>query len=211
MPVSYTFTVAGGEKKTVLLDKAGDLLPTTTDTIVSIVPTILLDFMLLPSGLPTLFDAELCDQIPLVSYINRIHDLFQCSNEAYVIALIYMDRIVHTDQLRINKRNIHRMFLTSLMIATKFIDDYYLTNVDYALAGYCTLKCINELERLFLSIIEYKLHVMPSEFVKFRNYLHVARYKIPQFRQSRIHPITEKCTEGNTDVNSLATKEAIPT
>eukprot|EP01066_Platyproteum_vivax_P006435 Platyproteum_vivax@DN2233_c0_g1_i1.p1 len=188
MPLSYTFTTPEGFQKTVTLEESTDDLLGTSDEIVAIIPAVLSDFMRLPNRKPSVFDSDFAEKVSLNSYFRRIRKYFQCSNEAYVLALIYLNRLTG---FSINQSSVHKLFLTSLVVAAKFIDDEYLYNWAYAKVGFCSLKSLNELEDAFLELIHYNLHVKVKEFVKFRNYLLVTCYKVPLHKRS----IPKKCKE----------------
>eukprot|EP01066_Platyproteum_vivax_P011177 Platyproteum_vivax@DN5070_c0_g1_i1.p1 len=179
MPVLYSVGTLRGFKRTILLDEATDILLPTTEKIVGVVPAILSEFLDVVSDRKTVFDSDFSERLTILEYLTRINGHFMCSNDAYVIALIYMDRVPLCKNFPINRNNVYLIFLTCLVLAVKFIDDHYMSNAKYARGGYCTLKALNRMEQKLLGVLNYNLHVLPPEFIRFRNYLHVAAYKIP--------------------------------
>lgn len=67
--------------------------------------------------------------------VNRIHLYGRCSPSCFVLALVYIDRLIQRDGFVLVSLNIHRIIITSLMIAAKFFDDFYFNNAFYARVG----------------------------------------------------------------------------
>jgi len=99
------------------------------------------------------------------AYLTRLSTYFQCSNECFVLGLVYINRILRLyPSLRICKLNVHRLVLTSLVLAMKFFDDVHYQNAYYAKVGGIQTKEMNNLEFEFLQLLNWKLHVSPLEF-----------------------------------------------
>merc|ERR1719313_475913 len=64
-------------------------------------------------------------------------------------------------------RNVHRLFLTCLLIAHKFWDDRLPLNSHYAKCGGISLKEMNMLEKFFLKTVQFKLHVSDHTYVAY--------------------------------------------
>jgi hypothetical protein len=63
----------------------------------------------------------------------RIAKYAACSGECFVLALVYIDRIIQSNPtFVVNSLNIHRLLITSVMLAAKFFDDQYFNNAYYA-------------------------------------------------------------------------------
>jgi hypothetical protein len=52
-----------------------------------------------------------------------------------VVALIYIDRIIESRNVVLTALNVHRLLITSLMLAAKFFDDLFYNNAFYAKLG----------------------------------------------------------------------------
>ncbi|GFZ02871.1 cyclin p4;1 [Actinidia rufa] len=62
--------------------------------------------------------------ISIQSYLERIFKYANCSPSCFVVAYVYLDRFVQRQpSLPINSFNIHRLLITSVMVAAKFMDD----------------------------------------------------------------------------------------
>jgi len=118
------------------------------------------------------FRALLAPKISIYEYVNRIVLYTNGSEECFVLALIYIERWVKENQgLFVNADNVHRLILTSVMIAEKYLDDESLDNSYYCRVGGLSLKEINELEREFLLMINFNLHVENELFTAWNNCL----------------------------------------
>ncbi|XP_057510201.1 cyclin-U4-1-like isoform X2 [Actinidia eriantha] len=62
--------------------------------------------------------------ISLQSYLERIFKYANCSPSCFIIAYIYLDRFSQMQpSLPIDSFNVHRLLITSRMVAAKFMDD----------------------------------------------------------------------------------------
>ncbi|KAF8943200.1 hypothetical protein BGZ47_005699 [Haplosporangium gracile] len=72
---------------------------------------------------------------------------------------------------RINSFNIHRLLITSLMIAAKFTSDLFYSNARYAKVGGLALPELNQLELEFLFTSKFELNVKVDELQRVGNSL----------------------------------------
>jgi len=123
----------------------------------------------------THFHCVRAPQLSIYDYLLRISKYFQCSNECFVLCLVYIDRIVKLHpEFTICTLNIHRLLVTSVMLAVKFFDDVYYSNAYYAKVGGVKLKEVNALEQQFLRLIDWHLRVSPQEYDQYRNHVFAA-------------------------------------
>lgn len=61
--------------------------------------------------------------ISIQQYVDRIFKYAACSPSCFVVAQIYMDRYVHQADVHLTSLNVHRLLITSVMLAAKFMDD----------------------------------------------------------------------------------------
>lgn len=123
----------------------------------------------------TCFHSVQAPPLSIHRYLLRIARFFQCSNECFVLCLIYIDRIVMLHpEFPICGLNIHRLVVMSAMIAVKFFDDVYYNNAYYAEVAGMRTKEVNSLEAQFLRLIDWRLHVTPEEYSQYRNHVHMA-------------------------------------
>ncbi|PFH32443.1 hypothetical protein BESB_017610 [Besnoitia besnoiti] len=123
-------------------------------------------------GVITVFHSSAEPSIGIGDYIERLARFFRCSNECFVLALIYIDRLVRRRAgFTLNKLNVHRLFITALTVASKFFDDIYYSNSFYAKVGGLSLKELNRLEVTFIILLDFRLHVLPHEFFSARTFI----------------------------------------
>jgi hypothetical protein len=101
----------------------------------------------------------------------RIHKYASCSNECFILALIYIDRLIQRNNFLLTELNVHRVVITAVLLAAKFFDDAYYNNAYYAKVGGVLVSEMNGLEVDFLFRINFSLHVTPDLFQKYREEL----------------------------------------
>lgn len=114
-------------------------------------------------------------RVPTVSveqYLERIFKYAKCSPSCFVVAYAYIDRMIQQEpQLRITSLNVHRILITSILVAAKFLDDLYYDNGYYAKIGGITTQEMNKLERDFLFLLDFRLQVTVSVFESYCSHL----------------------------------------
>jgi len=92
--------------------------------------------------------------------LERIAKYSKCSEECFVLALIYIDRLIRKNEnIMLNSLNVHRLMITSIMLGAKFFDDRYYNNAYFGKVGGVSCKEINLLEIEFLFMINFELYV----------------------------------------------------
>ena len=89
-----------------------------------------------------------------------------------MLALIYIDRLITKRKIVLDQLNVHRLLVTSVMLAAKFFDDVYFDNQHYAQVGGVSKLEINLLELEFLFLLEFDLYVKRTEYDMYRTALH---------------------------------------
>lgn len=83
-----------------------------------------------------------------------------CSPVVFVFALILVDRVQeYNEEFYMTSRNVHRLMITAVLVATKYFDDFYFKNTFYAKLGGVTIDLINELEIEFLNLLNFNCYV----------------------------------------------------
>lgn len=117
----------------------------------------------------TVFHAEKAPLISLPRYLERVLSYAPCSNSCFIIALIYIDRIIQSNSdFILNSFSVHRMLITSVMLATKFFDDETFNNLYYARVGGLQVSELNQLEQKFLLLIDFTLTIQAEVFERYR-------------------------------------------
>jgi hypothetical protein len=99
---------------------------------------------------------------------HRVLKYASCSNECFILALIYIDRLIQRNNFLLTELNVHRVVITAVLLAAKFFDDAYYNNAYYAKVGGVLVSEMNGLEVDFLFRINFSLHVTPDIFEKYR-------------------------------------------
>jgi len=117
----------------------------------------------------TVFHARCIPGIGVKDYLIRIVKHSRCSCESVILSLIYIDRMIQRNRgFLIKSINVHRVIITSVLLAAKFFDDFYYSNEYYAKIGGISNKEMNVLEVEFLNAINFSLHVEPEMFFRYR-------------------------------------------
>ncbi|KAF5761247.1 putative cyclin PHO80, Cyclin-like superfamily [Helianthus annuus] len=110
--------------------------------------------------------------ISIQSYLERIFKYANCSPSCYVVAYVYLDRFTQQQPaLSINSFNVHRLLITGVMVAAKFMDDLYYNNAYYAKVGGISTTEMNFLEVDFLFGLGFQLNVNPTTFHTYFSHL----------------------------------------
>jgi len=113
-----------------------------------------------------LFDAA--GGVPSISlhdYLCRMQKLFQCSNECFVLSMVYIDRILTRNPgFRVSLLNAHKLLVTSVVLAVKFHEDALCSNAYYASVAGVDTRDLNALEEQFLRMVDWRVHVLPEDF-----------------------------------------------
>jgi len=113
----------------------------------------------------TRFHTLRAPEITVKAYLNRIAMYSMCSEESFILALIYIDRLNEVNgNFMVNSLNIHRIIITSIMVAAKFFDDQYSNNAYFGKVGGVSCKEINLLEIEFIFMINFNFYVEPKMF-----------------------------------------------
>eukprot|EP00474_Spongospora_subterranea_P010200 CRZ10658.1 hypothetical protein [Spongospora subterranea] len=126
------------------------------------------DQLVLDPDSVTKFHALKPPAITILDYLERIRKYASCSDECFVLALVYIDRIIQSNHnFTVNSLNVHRLLITSVMLAAKFFDDQYFNNAYYAKVGGVPCHEINSLEVEFLFMINFSLFVTSDAYMQY--------------------------------------------
>lgn len=71
-----------------------------------------------------IFDCREIPDLTIQSYLERIFRYTRAGPSVYVVAYVYIDRFCHNNLgFRINARNVHRLLITTIMVASKYVED----------------------------------------------------------------------------------------
>ncbi|KAF0933810.1 hypothetical protein E2562_019267 [Oryza meyeriana var. granulata] len=105
--------------------------------------------------------------ISVRAYAARIARFAGCSPACYVVAYIYLDRLLRRGRclaLAVDSYSVHRLLITAILSAVKFMDDICYNNAYFAKVGGISLAEMNYLEVDFLFVVGFDLNVTPETF-----------------------------------------------
>ncbi|KAG8071656.1 hypothetical protein GUJ93_ZPchr0006g44390 [Zizania palustris] len=105
--------------------------------------------------------------ISVRAYVARVARFAGCSPACYVVAYIYLDRLLRRGRclaLAVDSYSVHRLLITAVLSAVKFMDDICYNNAYFAKVGGISLMEMNYLEVDFLFGVGFDLNVTPETF-----------------------------------------------
>jgi hypothetical protein len=107
----------------------------------------------------TIFHGSRPANITIKAYLQRIYKCTNVSGGCLVVSLLYIDRFMERNKaILLTSQNVHRIIITSVVLAMKFLDDLYYTNAYYAKISGIPCAEMNALELEFLFRIHFDLH-----------------------------------------------------
>ncbi|KAL0866168.1 hypothetical protein Bca101_045286 [Brassica carinata] len=111
-------------------------------------------------GKTHIFDCREIPDLTIQSYLERIFRYTKVGPSVYVVAYVYIDRFCQVNPgFRISLTNVHRLLITTIMIASKYVEDLNYRNSYFAKVGGLETEDLNRLELEFLFLMGFKLHV----------------------------------------------------
>lgn len=71
----------------------------------------------------TVFDGRSPPEITISDYLDRIFIYSRCSPSCFVVAYIYIHQFLDVTRAHLTPLNVHRLVVTSVMLAAKVFDD----------------------------------------------------------------------------------------
>ncbi|KAI9186101.1 hypothetical protein LWI28_013802 [Acer negundo] len=115
----------------------------------------------------TLFHGSKAPSMSIGQYIERIFKYSTCSPSCLVLAYVYINRYLQRINASLTSLVVHRLLITSIMVAAKYIDDECYNNAYFAKVGGVSTAELNGLEMKFLFTLDFKLHVTTEAFRKY--------------------------------------------
>mmetsp|Transcript_106309 Transcript_106309/g.300782 ORF Transcript_106309/g.300782 Transcript_106309/m.300782 type:complete len:254 (+) Transcript_106309:169-930(+) len=155
------------------------------------------------SAAPSVFNSITVPRISLQCYLERLYGMINCSSTMFLCALILVDRYLgksenHLGQQRVlSKQNVHRLFLTCLVVMVKYNEDSYESNAHFANAGGIHLGEMNRLELSLLTELNYDLRVQEGVYRHYEQNLGLftsqSVLELPTVAQSGMVMFTKRC------------------
>ena len=123
----------------------------------------------------TQFHCRRAPQLALSAYLDRLTQHMMCSDEVFVIASYYLERLREKQPwLVMNTSAMYRLLLAGAVVAAKYFDDKFYPNAWYAKVGGISTNELNALEHLFLEYIDFELYFKPEEYEAYSKRLRMA-------------------------------------
>ncbi|TVU33570.1 hypothetical protein EJB05_25395 [Eragrostis curvula] len=116
-------------------------------------------------------------------YAERIYRYAGCSPACFVVAYVYLDRLARRREdedgddeeeeaagaavVGVDSYSVHRLLITSVMVAAKFMDDIHYNNAYFARVGGVEVAEMNGLELELLFALRFRLNVTPDTFARY--------------------------------------------
>lgn len=71
----------------------------------------------------TIFHGSCAPPLSIGQYIDRIFKYSCCSPACFIVAHIYIERFIQRTNVILTSLNVHRLLITGVMVAAKFVDD----------------------------------------------------------------------------------------
>ncbi|CAJ1374436.1 unnamed protein product [Effrenium voratum] len=103
--------------------------------------------------------------ISIEDYLVRLRSYFMCSDSCFLLALIYIARLVEIcPDFAVNPFSIHRLLAISLVVSVKFHEDVVYSNTFYAHICGLQHEELNKGEVEFLKMIKWDLGFSIEQF-----------------------------------------------
>ena len=109
--------------------------------------------------------------ISIKDYLERLYKYSRISASTIILILIYIDRICNINKFKITYYNIHKLIISSMIIAVKYNEDEYYPLKFYAKLGGISKAEMAFLEYYFVSLINFNLFVKKELFDKYNDYI----------------------------------------
>lgn len=113
----------------------------------------------------TIFHGSRSPTLSIKQYIERIFKYSGCSSSCLVVAYMYIDKFLQLTDGHLTSLNAHRLLITSIMVAAKFLDDECYDNAYYARIGGVSTGEMNRMEMRFLFNLDFRLQVTAEAFM----------------------------------------------
>lgn len=109
--------------------------------------------------------------ISIKDYLDRLYKYTKMNSSTIILILIYIDRLCNINKLKLTYYNIHKLILSSMVVAIKYNEDEYYPMKIYAKLGGISKAEMCFLEYYFVSLIKFNLYVTKQLFDKYNDYI----------------------------------------
>jgi hypothetical protein len=134
--------------------------------------------------------------ISVKDYLERLYKYTKINSSTIVMILIYIDRLCNINKLKLTYSIIHKLILSSMVVAIKYNEDEYYPMKFYAKLGGISLAELNFLEFYFISLINFNLFIKKELFDKYNDYISSAGNEETESEDENYYEISD---DNNTD------------
>uniref|UniRef100_A0A0E0KVK2 Cyclin n=1 Tax=Oryza punctata TaxID=4537 RepID=A0A0E0KVK2_ORYPU len=111
-------------------------------------------------------------RIGVAQYLERVHRYAGLEPECYVVAYAYVDMAAHRrPAAAVASRNVHRLLLACLLVASKVLDDFHHNNAFFARVGGVSNAEMNKLELELLAVLDFEVMLSHRVYELYREHL----------------------------------------
>jgi hypothetical protein len=140
-------------------------------------------------------------------FVKTLFSAAQLTAECSIITLVYLERLITYAEVSIAASNWKRIVLGAILLASKVWDDEAVWNVDYCqILRDIQVEDMNELERVFLELLQYNINVPASVYAKYyfdlralaeRNHFNTHMLPLDIRRARKLEAISRLCEDNN--------------
>ena len=123
------------------------------------------------SNIINFFLTKKIPSISIYDFLERLVKYSKIEKSTLVLIFIYIDQLCDMNNVDLTFYNIHKLILSSLVIAAKYNEDKYLSNQFFAKIGGITKKEIDILEYQFLTLINFSLYINDEIYHKYDDFI----------------------------------------
>lgn len=131
-----------------------------------------------PSNIQEIFNTEFDDYncfpgVPpteeeIYNFCKNVIARSRMEKEVSILCLIYMERFIEKTGIYVSEKNWKKLLFMCLILASKIWDDESYENVHFAqVFSIITLREINSMELIYLSMIDYEVNIKNSDYAKY--------------------------------------------
>ena len=109
--------------------------------------------------------------ISIKDYLERLYKYTKMNSSTIILILIYIDRLCNINKFKLTYYNIHKLILSSMVVAIKYNEDEYYPMRIYAKLGGISKAEMCFLEFYFVSLVKFNLFVTKELFDKYNDYI----------------------------------------
>jgi len=107
----------------------------------------------------TYFHSRDPPDISVREYVYRIYEHADISMEVMGASMVYMGRLLQSSHIPCNRLTVHRLIISAIILAVKFIEDAVIRNAFFVYIGGLSILELNRMEVEFLKKIDYRLWI----------------------------------------------------